>query len=87
MVEFPLTYQWHSVEGKAVDSAAHADTPIGRIKVARRRPGLAKFVVWVKGEVIGREYINMDTAKRVAETKVKNMLEKTNKGQDRSSTN
>lgn len=67
-------YQWHSVEGKPEDGAAHAETPIGRIKVARRRPGLQKFVAWVRGDVIGREYINMDTAKRAAETKVTKLL-------------
>jgi hypothetical protein len=75
-MDFPLTYQWHSVDGKPEDGAAHADTPIGRIKVARRRPGVHKFVVWVKGTVIGREYINMDTAKRAAETKVMKIMNK-----------
>jgi hypothetical protein len=67
-------YQWHSVEGKPEDGAAHADTQIGRIKVQRRRPGVNKFVAWVRGDVIGREYINMDTAKRAAETKVMKIL-------------
>lgn len=69
-------YRWQSVDGMAEDGAAHAETPAGRIKVSRRRPGMNKFVAWVRGVVIGREYINMDTAKIAAENKVKKILEK-----------
>jgi hypothetical protein len=75
-MEFPTTYAWRTPEGFGEEHSAHADTPIGRIKVAKRRAQVNKFVVWVKGEVIGRDYINMDTAKRAAETKVKKILEK-----------
>lgn len=69
-------YQWHSVDGMAENSAAHAETPVGRIKVARRRPHMQKFVAWVRGDVIGRDYINMDTAKVAAENKVKKIMNK-----------
>lgn len=81
MVEIsPLAYKWLSVDGKAEGSAAHADTPLGRLKVARRRPGVNKYVAWVRGEVIGREYISMDTAKHAAEAKIRTKLAKRDAG-------
>lgn len=78
-MDLPLTYVWRHVDGMAEDGAAFAETPAGRVKVSKRRPHINKFVVWVRGEVIGRDYINMDTAKRVAETKVKKILEQREK--------
>lgn len=79
-MNFPLTYAWHHIDGMAEDSAAFAETPAGRLKVSKRRPTINKFVAWVRGEVIGRDYINMDTAKRAAETKVKKILEQKARG-------
>ena len=69
-------YAWRTPDGSAPEHTAHADTPIGRIKVAKRRPTIHKWVAWVKGEVIGRDYISMDSAKRAAEHKVTKLLEK-----------
>jgi hypothetical protein len=63
-------YTWRTPDGSAEGSAAHADTPIGRLKVSRRRGSGSKWVAWVKGSVIGRDYISADTAKRAAEHKV-----------------
>lgn len=68
-----LEYKWESVEGKAEDSASVADSPVGRIKVDRRRPGINKFVARVKGEVIGREYASMYIAQLAAETAAKRL--------------
>lgn len=75
-MDLPLVYKWHGIDGMAEGSGSIADTPAGRVKVARRRPNLNKFVVWVRGEVIGRDYVSMETAQRVAETKVKKLMEK-----------
>lgn len=69
-------YDWRTPDGTAPESTAHADTPIGRIKVSKRRPNISKWVAWVKGEVIGRDYISMDGAKRAAEHKVTKLMEK-----------
>jgi hypothetical protein len=74
--EFPTVYVWRTPDGYAPDHSAHADTPLGRIKVMKRRQNVNKWVAWVKGEVIGREYINMDTAKRAAENKVRKLIER-----------
>lgn len=79
-MDLPLTYKWQQIDGMAEGSGATADTPAGRMKVARRRPGLNKFVAWVRGEVLGREYVSLETAQRVAETKVKKMLERRDSG-------
>jgi hypothetical protein len=68
-------YKWTTPDGYGPNMSAAADTPIGRIKVNKRRPTVNKYVAWVKGEVIGRDYINMDTAKRAAEHKVTKLLE------------
>jgi hypothetical protein len=70
-------YAWRTPDGSAPETTAHADTPIGRIKVSKRRPTIHKFVAWVKGEVIGRDYVDMDSAKRAAEHKVTKLMEKT----------
>ena len=69
-------YAWRTPEGTAPENTAHADTEIGRIKVSRRRPTIHKWVAWVKGEVIGRDYGTMDAAKRAAEHKVAKLQEK-----------
>jgi hypothetical protein len=69
-------YTWVTPEGYADDASAHANTPIGRIKVARRRPNVNKWVAWVKGTVIGRDYGSMESAKRAAEHKVTKLKEK-----------
>jgi hypothetical protein len=69
-------YAWRTPDGTAPENTAHADTPLGRIKVSRRRPTINKWVAWVRGEVIGRDYIDMDGAKRAAEHKVTKLMEK-----------
>lgn len=65
------------------ENTAHADTPLGRIKVSRRRPTINKWVAWVRGEVIGRDYIDMDGAKRAAEHKVTKLMEKEKAGAEK----
>jgi hypothetical protein len=69
-------YAWATPEGHGDGNSAHANTPIGRIKVSRRRPNVNKWVAWVKGTVIGRDYVDMDSAKRAAEHKVTKLMEK-----------
>lgn len=73
-MDLPLKYKWVAVDGKAVDSSAQAETPGGRIKVDRRRPGVHKFVARVRGEAIGRDYSNLDGAKRAAEAAIERWL-------------
>ena len=79
--ESSTVYAWRTPDGYAEDHTAHADTPIGRIKVMKRRQNVNKWVAWVKGDVIGRDYINMDTAKRAAENKVRKIMDKDTSGE------
>lgn len=70
--EFPLIYTWHvSTDG----TSAHAETPLCRIKVSRHPMNADKWVAWVRGNVIGRNYVSLASAQRAAEHKVAKLMQ------------
>lgn len=69
-----LTYDWQPLEGLAFRAARQCDTEIGKCVVKQRRPGQRRWVAWVRGEVIGRDYGNIEAAMAHCEQVVKQRL-------------